>query len=55
MQSSALASWFLSLDEAIASRAAFASYPGRTGGNAFGVKLNDTKTVRDRPYVSMLS
>ena len=47
----------LPLDEAIASRAVFAIVSGsgwQTGGRKrFWSQLNNSNTVRDRPYVSM--
>ena len=42
----------MSLDKAIASRAVFVVV-SRSDGNAFESQLNNLKTVRDRPYVSM--
>ena len=48
---------FLPLDEAIASRAVFviaSGSDGRTGGRKrYWSQLNNSKTVRDRPYVSI--
>ena len=48
---------FLPIDEAVASRAVFgivSASDGRTGGRkcSFWIQLNNSKTVRDRPYVS---
>ena len=47
---------FLPLDEAVAFRAVFAIVSGSDGGGGrerFRRQLNNHKTVRDRPYVSI--
>ena len=47
---------FLPLGEAIASRAVFVAVSesdGQAGGNTFWSQINNSKTVRDRPYISI--
>ena len=42
----------LLLDETVASRAVFVIVSGSDGWKRFWSELNNSKTVRDRPYVS---